>query len=147
MRSEPRGRPTGGAPTGRAGPGRPGRSPRRGPDAGYVTAETAVVLPTFLLLTAVLLWGVLTAAAQLRCIDAARVGARSAARGDADAVARARAAAPRGATVQLLEQGDSVEVLVAAKCLGPGRWASAVSITVSARAEALREDRSGRELT
>ncbi|MCX4748128.1 pilus assembly protein [Kitasatospora sp. NBC_01287] len=121
-------------------------TPRRGVrDAGYVTAETAVVLPTFLLLTTVLIWGVLTAAAQLRCIDAARAGARSAARGDGDAVARAQAVAPRGATVEVAENADTVQVLVEAECLGPGRLAAALSMKVSARAEAIREDRIGRE--
>ncbi|MDH6119269.1 TadE family type IV pilus minor pilin [Kitasatospora sp. GAS204B] len=110
-----------------------------------MTAETAVLLPTLVVLTSVLVWGVLTAAAQLRCIDAAQVGARTAARGGRDAVARAQAAAPRGATVEVAEIGDTVQVLVEAQCLGPGRLASALSMTVSARAEAVREDRIGRE--
>ncbi|WSL77095.1 pilus assembly protein TadE [Kitasatospora sp. NBC_01266] len=128
--------------------GRPGRWRRRargGRDAGYVTAETAVLLPTLVVLISMLVWGVLTAAAQLRCIDAAQLGARMAARGEGDVVARAQAAAPRGATVEVAESGDMVQVVVEAKCLGPGRLASALSMTVSARAEAVREDRIGRE--
>ncbi|WP_329565340.1 TadE family type IV pilus minor pilin [Kitasatospora sp. NBC_01266] len=104
-----------------------------------------MLLPTLVVLISMLVWGVLTAAAQLRCIDAAQLGARMAARGEGDVVARAQAAAPRGATVEVAESGDMVQVVVEAKCLGPGRLASALSMTVSARAEAVREDRIGRE--
>ncbi|WP_329581452.1 hypothetical protein OG500_17935 [Kitasatospora sp. NBC_01250] len=111
-----------------------------------MTAETAVVVPSLVLLLAMLLWGVLAGAAQLRCIDAARVAARTAARGDADAVAKAAVVAPPGATIQVLAGGDTVSVLVEAKCLGVGRLASALSVTVSATAVAAREDRIGREV-
>ncbi|MFF7635554.1 TadE family type IV pilus minor pilin [Kitasatospora sp. NPDC008050] len=111
-----------------------------------MTAETAVVVPSLVLLLAMFLWGVLAGAAQLRCIDAARVAARTAARGDTDAVAKAAAVAPPGATIQVLGSGDTVSVLVEAKCLGAGRLASALSVTVSATAVAAREDRIGREV-
>ncbi|GAB2721936.1 TadE family type IV pilus minor pilin [Kitasatospora kifunensis] len=117
-----------------------------GQDAGYVTAETAVVVPSLVLLIAMLIWGVLAGVAQLRCIDAARVAARTAARGDPDAVAKASAVAPPGATIQVAGGSDTVSVLVEAKCLGTGQLASALSVTVSATAVAAREDRIGREL-
>lgn len=54
-----------------------------GPDRGSVTAETAVALPSLLLVTAVLLGAVTAGAQQLRCLDAARDAARVLARGDA----------------------------------------------------------------
>lgn len=117
--------------------------PPRTRDAGYVTAETAVVLPSLILLTAMLIWGVLAVTAQLRCIDAARIGARAAARGEGDAIALARAAAPPGATVRLAEDGETVRVVVEAECLGPGRLASALSVRLSADATAAREDLTG----
>ncbi|GAA1259316.1 hypothetical protein GCM10009665_56790 [Kitasatospora nipponensis] len=111
-----------------------------------MTAETAVALPALVLLTAMLLWGVLAGAAQLRCIDAAAVGARAAARGEADAAERARVVAPPGATVRVVEEAESVRVLVEAQCLGPGRLAAALSVRVSGLAVAAREDRVGEEL-
>ncbi|MDH6137053.1 hypothetical protein P3T37_006484 [Kitasatospora sp. MAA4] len=111
-----------------------------------MTAETAVLFPSLMLLMALLAWGVLTTAAQLRCIDAARVGARAAARGDGDAVAVARAVAPIGATVRLTTEGETVHVAVAADCLGPGRLAAALSVRLTADAVAAREDVTKEEL-
>ncbi|MEB8343535.1 TadE family type IV pilus minor pilin, partial [Streptomyces endophyticus] len=65
-----------------------GRSePRRG-DRGFVTAEAAVVLPVLVAFTMALVWVVLAASAQIRCVDAARAGARAVARQE-----------PRGAAV------------------------------------------------
>lgn len=117
----------------------------RRPDSGYVTAETAVALPALVLLTAVLIWGLVTAAAQIRCVDAARVGARAAARGDPDALALARRVAPANASVQASEDGSTVRVLVEAPCPGPGRLASVLSVRLSAVAVAAREDIIGSE--
>jgi Flp pilus assembly protein TadG len=108
-------------------------------DGGYVTAETAVLLPALVLLMALLVWGVLVAAAQLRCIDAARVAARAAARGDADPVSQARAVAPSGAAIEVDELPDTVRVLVEARCPGIGRLASVMSLKVSAVAVAANE--------
>jgi Flp pilus assembly protein TadG len=92
--------------------------------AGYVTAETAMVLPVLAVLLAVALWAVAVGSAQLRCVDAARDGARAAARGESDvaASAAAQSAAPAGATVELRHQGGRVVVVVTArvsKGLGP----------------------------
>ncbi|MFE0463229.1 TadE family type IV pilus minor pilin [Kitasatospora sp. NPDC058965] len=110
-----------------------------------MTAETAVVLPTLVLLMAMLIWGVLTAAAQLRCIDAARVAARAAARGDGNAVDLAQAVAPPGAAVEVVASADTVRVQVAANSPGLGRLAPVLSLRVSADAVATREDTVGRE--
>jgi hypothetical protein len=72
-------------------------------DRGTVTAETAVVLPALVVVLVLCLWSVTVVGQQLRCIDAARTGARALARGEAPAMAReaAQRAAPDGATVTL----------------------------------------------
>ncbi|MER7673929.1 TadE family type IV pilus minor pilin [Kitasatospora sp. NPDC096128] len=112
---------------------------RRG-DAGFVTAETAVVLPALVLLAAMLIWGVLAAAAQITCVDAARIGARAAARGEPDAAGIARAAAPPGARVRVAIAADTVRVDVDAPCAAPGRLAGLLAVRVGAMAVAARED-------
>lgn len=109
-------------------------------DGGFVTAETAVALPALVFLAAVLMWGVVAAAAQIRCVDAARIGARAAARGDANATELARAAAPAGAAVQVSRDGETVRVAIDAPCPGPGRVASALTVRLRATAVAARED-------
>lgn len=116
------------------------RSERR-TDRGFVTAETAVVLPTLMLLVGVLVWGVLAASAQLRCVDAAREGARAAARGDPQGtvLALARAAAPKGAEISVSGSGETVVVRVSAVSRAPGGLGGLLSLPVSATAVAARE--------
>ncbi|MFJ9519514.1 TadE family type IV pilus minor pilin [Kitasatospora sp. NPDC101801] len=114
--------------------------PVRGRERGFVTAETAVALPALVLLCTLLVWGVVTAAAQIRCVDAARVGARAAARGDGNAAALARAAAPAGARVSVATGGDTVRVTVEAPSPAPGRLGGALSVRLHAEAAAARED-------
>ncbi|MFC8090267.1 TadE family type IV pilus minor pilin [Streptomyces sp. NPDC057301] len=94
-----------------------GRLTVRGSDRGFVTAESAVVLPVLVMFAMALVWGLLVVAAQIQCVDAARTGARAAARQDpADAVIEVtREAAPRGATVTVGREGDEVRVVVVAK--------------------------------
>ncbi|MEU6139962.1 TadE family type IV pilus minor pilin [Streptomyces sp. NPDC047081] len=89
----------------------------RGADRGFVTAESAVVLPVLVMFATALVWGLLVVAAQIQCVDAARTGARAAARQDpADAVVEAtRRAAPRGAEVTVSREGDQVRVTVTAR--------------------------------
>ncbi|MFE6049505.1 TadE family type IV pilus minor pilin [Kitasatospora sp. NPDC056446] len=99
-----------------------------------------MALPALVLLAAMLIWGVLAAAAQIRCVDAARVGARAAARGEADAVELARAAAPAGAQVRLALAADTVRVDVDAPCAAPGRIGGLLTVRVGAEAVAARED-------
>ncbi|WSU51833.1 pilus assembly protein [Streptomyces sp. NBC_01092] len=88
-----------------------------GSDRGFVTAESAVVLPVLVMFAMALVWGLLVLAAQIQCVDAARTGARAAARQDpTDAVIEVtREAAPRGATVTVGREGDEVRVVVVAK--------------------------------
>ncbi|MEV5489592.1 TadE family type IV pilus minor pilin [Streptomyces bobili] len=82
-----------------------------------MTAEAAVVLPVLVAFAMALVWGLLVMTAQIQCVDAARVGARAAARQDpADTVVEvARATAPRGARVTVTREGDQVRVVVVAK--------------------------------
>lgn len=76
-----------------------------------------MVLPVLVVFTMALVWGLLVMAAQIQCVDAARTGARAAARQDpADAVLEVtRATAPRGAEVTISREGDQVRVVVVAK--------------------------------
>ncbi|MFI6354116.1 TadE family type IV pilus minor pilin [Streptomyces sp. NPDC050743] len=82
-----------------------------------MTAEAAVVLCVLVAFTMALVWGLLVVAAQIQCVDAARIGARAAARQDpADAVVTVtREAAPRGARVTVGREGDQVRVTVVAR--------------------------------
>ncbi|MFJ7075726.1 TadE family type IV pilus minor pilin [Streptomyces sp. NPDC098781] len=95
----------------------PGREPAWRSDRGFVTAESAVVLPVLVMFAMALVWGLLMMAAQIQCLDAARTGARAAARQDpAEAVIElAREAAPRGAAITVGREGDEVRVVVVAK--------------------------------
>jgi Flp pilus assembly protein TadG len=117
-------------------------SARPGRTDGFVTAETAVVLPVLVVVTLCLL--ALVHAAGLRTVaqDAAAMGARTAARGEADARVRAAAArvAPAGGTVTVRRAGGLVivDVRVDAGPAGPlgrllGAW------TVGARSVAADE--------
>jgi Flp pilus assembly protein TadG len=108
-----------------------------------VTAETAVVLPVLLLVLAGAVAAVTVVAAQMRCVDAAREGARAAARGEATAlvVDLAGRAAPDGAVTTVAEDGTAVTVTVTAEVapLGP----LPLRLRVSATAVAQREPGAG----
>ncbi|WP_053134742.1 TadE family type IV pilus minor pilin [Streptomyces ambofaciens] len=82
-----------------------------------MTAETAVVLPVLVVFAMALVWGLLVVAAQIQCVDAARTGARAAARQDpADAVLEVtREAAPRGARVTVDREAGRARVVVVAE--------------------------------
>ncbi|WP_055418665.1 TadE family type IV pilus minor pilin [Streptomyces pactum] len=82
-----------------------------------MTAETAVVLPVLVAFAMALVYGLLVVAAQIQCVDAARTGARAAARQDpAEAVVEVtREAAPRGARVTVSREAGQVRVSVVAE--------------------------------
>ncbi|MEU4999756.1 TadE family type IV pilus minor pilin [Streptomyces sp. NPDC021622] len=122
---------------------RPLRVRDRGRDAGFVTAEAAVVLPTLVLFTMALVWALLAASAQIQCVDAARAGARAMARQDPEsaAVAAARQAAPRGASVAVRRDGDLVRVAVVAN--SPGPEALGLGLRLRSEAVALAEETVG----
>ena len=119
------------------------RATVRRDEGGMVTAETAVVLPVLLLVLAGAVAALTVVGAQLRCVDAAREGARAAARGeDAAAVsALVERAAPDGAVTAVTVVGEEVHVSVTADvpALGPLPW----RIAVGAEAVALREPGAG----
>ena len=105
-----------------------------------VTAETAIVLPVLLLVLAGAVAAITVIGAQLRCVDAAREGARAAARGEAPARVHALAGqvAPAGAVVRVAPAGpDTVSVTVTARAPLVGRLLSPIS--VQGRAVALVE--------
>jgi hypothetical protein len=108
-----------------------------------VTAETAVVLPVLLVVLLAGVWVLACVAAQLRCVDAARVGARAAARGDLPARVEAvtNRVAPPGAHVEVVRHGDEVTVLVRAVVRPFGAVLSRLPGTpVAGRATALTEE-------
>lgn len=82
-------------------------------ERGFVTAETALVLPTLLGLGFALAFVIAAAADQIRCADAAWEAARGLARGDASDAAQAmRQLAPHGASMAIDSSGGHVTVRV-----------------------------------
>ncbi|MFF3612723.1 TadE family type IV pilus minor pilin [Streptomyces sp. NPDC002580] len=110
-------------------------------DEGFVTAEAAVVLPSLVLVGMALVWALLAASAQIQCVDAARAGARAAARQDSPeaVLATARGAAPLGARVTVTREADLVRVKVGASTPGP----AALSLELGDEAVALAEETVG----
>lgn len=88
---------------------------------GSITAETAVAFPALVVVLAVALWGVSAAAAQVACVDAARAGARAAARGEPAAEVRAAVlrAAPSHARVAVSRDSVTTTVVVQAEARAP----------------------------
>ena len=91
-------------------------------DRGMVTAELAVAVPAVVLVLALCLAAVRVAVDQVRCVDAARIAARAAARGDPIDRVRSlgRSAAPAGAQVEVHAAPLGAAVTVTADA---GGWA------------------------
>ncbi len=110
-----------------------------GSDAGTVTAELAVSLPGVVLLCVALLVTGRAAIGEVQCTDAARAGARLAARGEPPGAvaAEARRRAPPGAVVAVARAGPVVRVSVRAPLTGPvPAWAHlSMRATASASVE------------
>lgn len=109
-----------------------------GGSTGSVTAELALTLPAVVLVLSALLGAGQVIGAQLRCADAARAGARLAARGEPVGVVTVagRRLAPDGGRVEVSTGGAVVSVAVSARI----RLAfGAVEVPVSATAAADRE--------
>jgi Flp pilus assembly protein TadG len=96
-----------------AGPLRSANSSR---DAGMVTAEFAVALPAFVVVVVAALSGVAVMTAQLRCVDAADVAARMAARGEPTSLVTSTAltGAPGRAQIHVATTGTLVTATVQA---------------------------------
>lgn len=107
-------------------------------DRGTVTAETVVVLPVLVVVLLLAVWVLACVAAQLRCVDAARVGAREAARGESSAAVASAAGpvAPPGAVVRVHRVGEQVEVSVQARVRPFGSALRGLATAVGARAVA-----------
>ncbi|MFJ3527302.1 MULTISPECIES: TadE family type IV pilus minor pilin [unclassified Streptomyces] len=110
-------------------------------DRGAVTAEAAMAIPVLVVFTLALVWALMAASAQIRCVDAARAGARAAARSEPEATVReaALSAAPDRAGVEVRRDGELWRVRVTAPTPGPGPLA----VTLGAEAVASAEDMVG----
>ena len=104
-----------------------------------VTVETAVVLPVLLFVLAGAVAAVTVVGAQLRCVDAAREGARAAARGEDVTTVRALVlrAAPDGMGASVTRDGEDVRVTVSGRISLLG--AVPLDVEVSAEATARLE--------
>ncbi|MBE3204559.1 MULTISPECIES: TadE family type IV pilus minor pilin [Parafrankia] len=118
------------------------RRPRGGRDRGQVTAELAMGLPSLLAVMFMILWMLSAVSAQTRCAEAARLGARAAARGESATAARAWAlrAAPPGAEIEIGGSAGTVRVRVAAVVGTGGAGRLVPTVTVSAVAVAAVEN-------
>ncbi|MFE7106256.1 TadE family type IV pilus minor pilin [Streptomyces sp. NPDC057575] len=106
-----------------------------------MTAEAAMAVPVLAMFALALVWALMAASAQIRCVDAARAGARAAARSEPEeqVLEVTRSAAPGGAEVAMQRSGELWRVRVAAPMPGPGPLA----LTLHAEAAALAEDTVG----
>lgn len=103
-----------------------------------MTAELALTLPAVVLVLSALLGAGQVIGAQLRCVDAARAGARLAARGEPIALVAVvgRRLAPDGGQVQVSTGGGVVTVGVSARV----RLAfGAVDVPIASTATAVQE--------
>ena len=115
---------------------------RRG-DSGAVTAELALALPTLVVVLAIGVWLQSAVALQARCLDAARAGARAAARGDPDSTVQARLAAvlPSGASIAIGHGAGQITVTVRTEARPPGGISAFVGAPeIEAAATATDED-------
>ncbi|WP_393058985.1 TadE family type IV pilus minor pilin [Streptomyces sp. LN549] len=110
-----------------------------------MTAEAAMAIPVLVIFALALMWALMAASAQIRCVDAARAGARAAARSEPEAQVRdtALSAAPDRARVEVERAGELWRVTVVAPAPGPGPLA----VTLSSEAAAAAEDMVGVEDT
>jgi hypothetical protein len=109
-------------------------------ERGSATVEIAVALPALVLVVAIALWGVCVAAAHVACVDAARAGARAAARGEPLPAVRTEVlrGAPSGARVATRRDGDFTEVDVSVALHAPA-FSALPPIVVHERAVAATE--------
>jgi hypothetical protein len=106
-----------------------------------VTAEAALVIPVLLAVTLALSWAIAVGAAQVRLIDAAREGARLAARGESSGTVEAavRRIGPSGTRAAVSVADGTVTVQVEAHVspglplLGdlPGVWLESQAVAAS----------------
>ena len=92
------------------------------PQAGVVTAETAIVSMGLVIVAVAMLFVVAVGVAQVRCVDASRDVARALARGEPESrsLDLGRLSAPAGARFDTSTAGGVVRVDVSATVTGPG---------------------------
>jgi Kef-type K+ transport system membrane component KefB len=106
-----------------------------------VTAEFAVALPAVVMVVVAAVCAVIAVTDQMRCVDAAAIAARLAARGEPAAVVRTAAlqAAPAGARLELLATATTVTATVTAHLTAPGFLHRLPAITARGKMVAARE--------
>lgn len=89
-----------------------------------VTAELAATIPALVFVLLIAVNAVLIGINQVRCVDAARIAARAAARGDSAAAVQevGARASPSGSAVSVTAGGAEVTVTVTAPVPGPFGW-------------------------
>jgi hypothetical protein len=101
-----------------------------------------VALPGLVAVTALCVWAVLVVAVHVRCLDAARTGARALARDEPVGMVRAvvEERVPAGSQVEVLRLGpDLVAVEVRSRVGFPGLWSGGLGVTVGGRVVAHSE--------
>lgn len=90
-------------------------------ERGAATAELVMTLPLVVLVTWTMVWLVSLGSAQAELVDAARETARALARGDAEpaAVARGRASAPEGTSIEVIHDGRALRVVARVDVAAP----------------------------
>jgi hypothetical protein len=106
-----------------------------------VTAEFAVALPAFVLVVLAAVFAVAAVMAQLRCVDAAAIAARMAARGDAASAVRSAslASAPSRAQLEITGASDLVTATVRASVSPFAALRFLPAVTVQAHVVQARE--------
>ncbi|MFE3292908.1 TadE family type IV pilus minor pilin [Rhodococcus sp. NPDC059234] len=90
-----------------------GRLGRVADETGAVTVEAAIAIASIAVVVILCIGSVLAVSAHVRCVDAARESARLVARGDRnEAVPAGLRVAPRGARVEVREEGGYVTARV-----------------------------------
>ncbi len=95
-----------------------------------MTVEAALAIAAIVAVVVLCVGALVTVTAHIRCVDAAREGARLFALGDPDAVVAARRVAPSGAEVALTRDGEWVTVRVEASSPLPGVEVAAEAVAV-----------------
>jgi endonuclease YncB( thermonuclease family) len=103
-----------------------------------VTAETAMAVPSLLLVAAFLLTAVGAVVTRERCLDAARETVRAAARGESDPDRIGQRVAPANAGITLTTDGDTITARVTAPVKPFGVRLPGLNVEESATA--VRED-------
>lgn len=108
-----------------------------------VTAELAVAIPAVVLVLLGCLGGLSAAVDQVRCVDAARLASRAAARGDSPLRVHelAQRGAPDGAVITVSRRGSDAVVTVSSRVGGWGGVVPAWSLSATARTPVEVEER------